>query len=59
MLLINCEMNLIFTELEIRVISNLTNAKALAINHIKLYVSAVTLSTQDKRKFFQKLKSGF
>ena len=52
-------MNLIFTELEIRVISNLTNAKALAINHIKLYVPAVTLSTQDKRKLFQKLKSGF
>ena len=62
MLLINCEVNLILTWSTNFVIfsTNVANQNArFAITDTKLYVPAVTLSTQDNSKLFQQLKSGF
>ena len=57
--LINCEVNLILTWSSICVITNSTGAGAFEITDRKLYVPAVTLSTQDNSKLLQQLKSGF
>ena len=62
MLLINCEINLILTwSANCVVISNnVANQNAtFAITDTKLYVTVVTLSTQDNAKLLQQLKSGF
>ena len=62
MALNNCEVNLILTWSENCVIvsTNVANQNAtLAITDTKLYVPIVTLSTQDKAKLLQQLKSGF
>ena len=60
--LINCEVNLILTWSSICVLiaTNILNQNAtFAITDTKLYVPVVTLSTQEKTKFLQQLKSGF
>ena len=62
MSLINCEVNLILTWSStcVLVATNIQNQNAtFAITDTKLYVPAVTLSTQENTKFFQQLKSGF
>ena len=58
MSLINCEINLILTWSNKCVLSNDTKATTFAIIDRKLYVPVVTLSTQDKKKLLQRLKSG-
>ena len=57
--LINCEVNLISTWSRDCVITNSTGAGKFAIIETKLYVPAVSLSTQDNAKLLQQLKSGF
>ena len=60
--LINCEVNLILTWSStcVLVSTNIQNQNArFAITDTKLYVPAVTLSTQENTKFLQQLKSGF
>ena len=57
--LISYEVNLILTWSSTCVITNSTSAETFEINDTKLYVSVVTLSTQDNAKLLQKLKSGF
>ena len=60
--LINCEVNLILTWSSTCVIvstSNANQAAIFAITDTKLYVTVVTLSTQENTKFLQQLKSGF
>ena len=60
--LINCEVNLILTWSSACVLIATVNpnqAATFAITDTKLYVPAVTLSTQENTKFFQQLKSGF
>ena len=60
--LINCEVNLILTWSSTCVLIStvIPNQNAtFAITDTKLYVPAVTLSTQENTKFFQQLKSGF
>ena len=60
--LINCEVNLILTWSStcVLVAAGVQNQNAtFAITDAKLYVSVVTLSTQENTKFFQQLKSGF
>ena len=57
--LINFEINLILTWSSTCVITNSTGARRFAITDTKLYVLAVTLSTQDNAKLLQQLKSGF
>ena len=57
--LINCEVSLILTLSPTCVITNSNGAGAFAITDTKLYVPAVTLSTQENTKFLQQLKSGF
>ena len=57
--LINCEVNLILTWSKDCVITNSTGAGKFAITETKLYVLAVTLSTQDNVKLLQQIKSGF
>ena len=62
MFLINCEVNIILTWSEncIIVSTNVSNQNAtFAITDTNLYVTAVTLSTQDDAKVLQQLKSGF
>ena len=62
MLLTSCEINLILTWSEKCVITSNTaanQATTFAITDTKLYVSVVTLSTQDDAKLLQQLKSGF
>ena len=56
---INCEFNLILTWSSTCVVTNSTGAGRFAINDTKLFVSIVTLSTQDNAKLVQQLKSGF
>ena len=48
--LINCEVNLILTWSSTGVITNSTGAGTFAVRDTKLYVSVVTLSTQDNSK---------
>ena len=57
MSLINCEVNLILTWSLTCVITNSKGAGTFAITDTKLYVPAVTLSTQDNAKLLQQLKS--
>ena len=57
--LINCEINLILTWSDKFVLSNDTKATTFSIADAKLYVSVVTLSTQDNAKLLQQLKLGF
>ena len=57
--LINYEVNLILTWSSTSVITNSTGAGRFAITDTKLYVPAITLSTQDNLKLLQQLKSGF
>ena len=57
--LIYCEINFILTWSSTCVITNSTDAGTFAITDTKLYVSVVILSTQDKSKLLQQLKSGF
>ena len=59
MSLVNCEDNLILTCSSTCVIINSTGAGRFTITDTKLYVPAVTLSTQDNAKLLQQLKSGF
>ena len=56
--LINCEINLIYTWSEKRVLSNDTKATAFAITDTKLYVPVVTLSIHKNAKLLQQLKPG-
>ena len=51
--LINSVINLIFTWYEKCVLSNDTKATTFAISDTKLYVTVVTLSTQDNAKLLQ------
>ena len=60
--LINCEVNLILTWSSTCVIvstGDANQAATFAIIDTKLYVTVVTLSTQENTKFLQQLKSGF
>ena len=52
-LLINCEVNLIWTWSKNCVVTNSTGAGKFEITDIKLYVPVVTLSTQDNAKLLQ------
>ena len=56
--LINCETNLILARSEKFFLSN-ENATTFANTDTKLYVTVVTLSTQDNAKLFEQLKPGF
>ena len=55
----NCEVNIILAWSSTCVITNSKSAGTFEITDAKLYVAAVTLSTQDKSKLLQQLKSGF
>ena len=55
----NCEVNLILTCSKNCVITNSTGEGKFVITETKLYVPVVTLSTNDKEKLLQQLKSGF
>ena len=57
--LINCEVNLILTWSKDCIITNSIGAGKFKITETKLYVSVVTLSTQDNARLLQQLKSGF
>ena len=57
--LINCEVNLELTWSRDCVITNSTEAGKFVITETRLYISVVTLSTQDNVKLLEKLKSGF
>ena len=60
--LINFEVNLILTSSANSLLSNYGYQEtifAITIRDTKLYVVVVSLSTQDKAKLFQQLKSGF
>ena len=57
--LINCEVNLILTWSPTCVISSATGKTKFKITETKLYVPAVTLSTQHNAKLLQQLKLGF
>ena len=61
MSLINCEINLILTWSANCVISSAAENQAIifAISDTKLYVSVVTLSTQNNGKLLQQMKSNF
>ena len=59
MCLINCEINLILTWSGDCAISFASGATKFKITDTKLYVPVVTLSTQDKAKILQQLRSGF
>ena len=57
--LINCEINLILTWPENRVIPSATEDTKFKITDTKLYVPVVTLSTQHNARLLKQLKSGF
>ena len=59
MSLINCEVNLILTWSSTSTTTDSNGAGTFEITDTKLYVSVVTLSTQENTKFLQQLKSGF
>ena len=59
MCLINCEINLILTWSGDCAISFASGATKFKITDTKLYVPVVTLSTQDKAKILQQLRSGY
>ena len=52
-------MNLILTWSEDRIISFAIGKTKFAITDTKLYVSVLTLSTQDNAKLHEQIKSGF
>ena len=58
-ILINYKVNLILIWPRDCVITNSTGEEKLIITDAKLYVPAMTLSTQDNAKLLQQLKSGF
>ena len=58
MSLINCDVNLILTWSPTCVFTNSTGVETFKIADTKLYVPAVTLSTQGNSKLLQQLKSG-
>ena len=57
--LINCEINLILTWSSNCIISEGNRVTTSAITDTKFYVPVVTLSTQNKEKLLQQLKSEF
>ena len=57
--MINCEISLILTWSKNCVISSATGATDFAINDSKLYVPAVTLSSEDNIRQLKQLKFGF
>ena len=57
--LINCEINLILTWPKDCFITNSEDEGKLAITETKLYVTVVTLSTQENAKLLQQVKSDF
>ena len=57
MALINCEVNIILTWSKDCFISSANGEPKFAITETKLYVSVVTLSTQDNAKLLQQVKS--
>ena len=57
--LINCEVSLILTWSSTCVITNSAGAGAFEITDTKLYVTVVTLSTQENAKLLHQLKSDF
>ena len=62
MFLINCEINLIlvWSTNYVIVSTDVSNQGAtFAVTETKIYVTVVTLSTQDNAKLLQQLKSGF
>ena len=59
MTLINCEINLVITSSSTCVITSSTGADTFTITDTKLYVSVLSLSTQDNANLLQLLKSGF
>ena len=59
MLLINCEFSLFLTWSWTCVIPSTTGETKFKITETKIYVTVVTLSTQDNVKLRQQLKSGF
>ena len=59
MFLINCEINLIITWYTGGDIGSTTRKTKFAVTDIKLYVSVLVLSIQDKANLSQELKSGF
>ena len=62
MSLINCEINLILTWSANCVIvstNNVNQNATFAISNTRLYVSVITLSTQENAKLLRQLKSGF
>ena len=56
---INCEISLILNLSKSCVISSATGKTELAITDIKLYVSLLTLSTENDIKLLKQLESGF
>ena len=59
MLVIDCQIDLISIWSEGCITSSAAGAAKLAITDAKLYVSIVTLSTEDNIKLLQQLESGF
>ena len=62
MLLIHCEINLILTQFDRGFITNNTvvsQEPTFTITNTKIYVPAVTFSTQDNTKLLKQLKLGF
>ena len=57
--LINCEVSLFLTWSSTCVVTNSSGEGRFTITDTKLYVTVVTLSTQDNAKLFQQLQSGF
>ena len=57
--LINCEVKLDLTWSSTCVITNSTVSERFAITDTKLYISVVTLSTQENTKLLQYLKPAF
>ena len=59
MTLTNCQINRILTWSKTCIISSVTGKTQFAITDTKLYVPAVTLSTQDNAKLLKQLKYSF
>ena len=57
--IINCEVTLMLTWSKNCVISSTVGKTEFKTTDLKLYVSAVTLSTQDNVKLFKQLEFGF
>ena len=56
---INCEVDLILTWSRDFLITNSLGEGKLKLTYLKIYVPAITKSTQDNAKLLQQLKSGF